>query len=724
LSARPSRIIASAAVAFCGRRLTDDRRTTYIVLMLHPSARSWLLCALLLGAGCPPAEGPGVGVTDPPVADSDPHSDPTVPPDTDPAALPVHRLSARELSHTLRDVLGVDIDVASWLPEDTRVDGFEHLEGVTSTSAAWVEALYPLAREVAARVDATPSPVSATARLEYQGEALWWSAGVPSGSLAVLFDAVWATDRSTSTRIELPEGATWTPTVWLVGQADANEDLTAQVWLDDDLLGTILFERRTNALRTSVSGAPVSGGWHDLTITVSPDRSANPPLTRPELFAVPPFVGVDEVHFVADAAPATEGPPPRAPRLVCKDGAPVRDACADEAIGTLARRLWRREPASDEVAGLRVVYDAGRELEASPADALRDVVVALLVSPSFYFRRELARDVVLPPDAYAIASRLSYAVWSSAPDDTLLACASDGSLLIEAGPCGRTAQVARMLADPRADALIDDFTLQWLALHDVETLWVHASYHPRWTPELFADLKAETRSMIAAARDDRRDLRDLLVSETSTASWRVAVLYGAEPASFEAENVIDLALLGRPGLLGQGAVLAATARGSPPTAVDRAVWVMRNLLCQEPPQPPPDVPPLDRALDPRDALAAHVSDPACASCHRVIDPLGMPLDGFDLLGQRVDPDPTVTQLDGTVVDSVGEYARWLRERPELAACMTRRTATWVLGRVLTTADESALDGMRDRALAEGFDLASVVRAVVADPRFTATLEAR
>lgn len=675
-----------------------------------------LLAALTACAG--PTDPADDDATDTePVTDSD-DTDDSDAADTDPTLAPVHRLSARELGHTLSDVLGVDVDPAAWLPEDPRVDGFDHLTAELVVSEDWLDALNTLAREVAARVDRPRAAVAATPRLELQGEALVWSTGVAHASTLVPFDALWAFDRTTTTRVELPEGTVYDTTLWVLGAALPGAPLTLTVSVDGEEIDQVVFAGGSQG-RTSVEVGALDPGWHTLTLDVSPSDAGAPPLARDTEYIEAPFVGIDEAHFVATTAVPTPTPPTPDRVLACSDGSAVTDACADDAITRLAARVWRRPVDADDLVTLRAVYDAQREAGYTPEDALREVVVALLLSPSFVYRREWTRTD-LTPDAYAIATRLSYAVWASAPDDALLTCAAQGGLQADdAGPCGLSAQLERLLAHPRAERLVDDLMLGWLGVHDVDSLWVRAPSHPRWTPELFSDLRAETRGLVRKARADELDLRDLLTVGSSAGTWRVAALYGVEPTSFSADTPFDTAALGRPGLLGQGSVLAASAEGTQPSPVDRAVWVMRTLLCQEPAQPPPNIPPLDGALDPRDALAAHVAEASCASCHATIDPLGAPLDGFDLLGAHVDADPTVTLPTGDTVDSVAAYAAWLRGRPEVTACFTRRVATWVVGRELRGTDSATLDTVRQLSDTRGFDLDTLVRTVVDSPLFVA-----
>lgn len=399
------------------------------------------------------------------------------------------------------------------------------------------------------------------------------------------------------------------------------------------------------------------------------------------------------------------------------------DGCARRVLTHLADRAWRRPPTEEEVAGLldlvALAVDEGDAVEVGVALAAR----AALLSPHFLLRVEEPADAPRFATPAELASRLSFTLWASIPDDELRACADAGELTPDgAGPCGLDAQVTRMLAHPRADALVHDLGRQWLGVEQAATLSRDAARYPQMSPALGASLRDSAYGVLQLARAEDADLRELVDGGWTWADAEIARLYGAAPPA--APGRIDLPP-DRRGLLGSAFFLAVTSHPDQSSPVLRGKWILDRLLCDPPDTPPPGIPQLPESASSggvREALAAHRADPGCAVCHDRIDPLGLPLEGYDALGQgrdRYEDGSTVettSEVDGAPIDGLADLAAHLAADPAVPACVVRHAATWAWDRLPTPADAALLAAVQEEAEASGFTLDGLARALVmADP---------
>src|SRR5690606_21711497 len=323
-------------------------------------------------------------------------------------------------------------------------------------------------------------------------------------------------------------------------------------------------------------------------------------------------------------------------------GASAGDAeCARTILATLACRAYRRPVTDDDVEPLVAFFDEGRA-EGGFDPGIRLALKRLLVSPEFLFRVELDPHGVPPGTAYEIpplelASRLSFFLWSSIPDDELLDAAEDGRL---ADLAEREHQVRRMLADPRAEAFVENFAGQWLFLRNLDAIIPVQSIFPDFDDTLRDALRRETELFFASIVREDASALDLLTASYTFMNERVAKHYGVpgiKGAHFR--RVEWPADEPRRGLLGHGSILAVTSYPDRTSPVIRGKWILENLLGTPPPAPPPNVPVLvetDGAgtqLPMRERLALHRRNPNCASCHALMDPLGFALERFDAIGR-------------------------------------------------------------------------------------------
>jgi hypothetical protein len=398
-----------------------------------------------------------------------------------------------------------------------------------------------------------------------------------------------------------------------------------------------------------------------------------------------------------------------------------------ENLARLARRAWRRpvEPAVvDRLC--RIVDDtvAGGE---SRDDGVRRAIAAVLASPEFVFRIEgpppPGSTGAVPVADVELASRLSYFLWSSCPDEELLDLAARGALA-----ANLDAQVTRMLADPRSAALVDRFAMQWLGLERLTVHGVDPERFPGWRPELTAAMTEETRRYLTEVIRSDGSLLLLLDSDFTWVNAGLAKLYGLEPQPplqrFEWRRVaVDREHRG--GLLGQAAILTVTSNPARTSPVKRGKWVLERLLDAPPPMAPPDVPSIDdtarRQLTGtlRQRMEQHRADPRCAGCHQRMDAFGFALEEFDALGrlrQRDDdglPIDTTSDVGGRRLAGITGLKAYLLERKDdFIHCLAKKMLIYALGRGLEPGDEPALAAIERAVENDDARFSTLVRAVV------------
>jgi Protein of unknown function (DUF1592)/Protein of unknown function (DUF1588)/Protein of unknown function (DUF1587)/Protein of unknown function (DUF1595)/Protein of unknown function (DUF1585) len=392
---------------------------------------------------------------------------------------------------------------------------------------------------------------------------------------------------------------------------------------------------------------------------------------------------------------------------------PAARACVQALIAAFARRAWRRPPAADELARLMAVPDAEAARGGDGVAQLRVALIAVLTSPHFLFRLE---PVAQPGgtralDDHEVASRLSYLIYSSLPDDPLFQAADAGQLRTAADV---RAQATRMLGDPRGAAFVSGFATQWLGLVDLEQHDVDPALFSGFDPALAAAMKAETQRFFADFLAADRPAQELLVTRATVADPRLAQLYG------------DSA---RPGLLTQASVLTATSSANATNPVTRGAWVVSQLFCTPPPPPPPKVPNLPEASATgrtlRARLEAHRANPVCASCHQLFDPIGLGLENYDAVGRwrttdAGEPiDASGDLPDGTHFAGPAELIAALGKDPRLPGCVAQKLFTYALGRAPDGVPTDAANLARLSAAAGGAraGIRSLVLALVESDAF-------
>ncbi|HEV3216382.1 MAG TPA: DUF1592 domain-containing protein, partial [Vicinamibacterales bacterium] len=393
-------------------------------------------------------------------------------------------------------------------------------------------------------------------------------------------------------------------------------------------------------------------------------------------------------------------------------------------------RAYRRPVTQSEVNRLMAFYDTGRKagtFDTGIERALR----AILASSKFTFRLETEPAAAPPGAPYRIsdldlASRLSFFLWSSIPDDELLDVASRGELK---KPAVLEHQVQRLLADPRSEALIDNFAGQWLQLRNLRASLPDQNEFPDFDDNLRQAFKRETELLFQSIIRENRNVTDLLTADYTFVNERLAAHYGIPNvygSHFRRVKVTDDA---RKGLLGKGAILLVTSQPDRTSPVVRGKWILDNLLGSPPPPPPSNVPPLEasRGKTPktlRQQMEGHRANPVCASCHKLMDPIGFALENFDAVGawRTRDADAPIDasgQLtDGTKVDGVVSLREALLKRPEVfVTTFTEKLMTYALGRGLDYHDRPAVRAIVHEAAGGDYRFSALVMAMVRSAPF-------
>ena len=449
-----------------------------------------------------------------------------------------------------------------------------------------------------------------------------------------------------------------------------------------------------------------------------------------------PFIGIRSLSI---EGPVYEQWPPRGHRTLFGDLGPAKPTPEKAAaiVAHLAPKLFRRPVTAAAVEKYRALFEKFAKTM-TPEEALRGMLAAMLVSPRFLYHEEPPDG----PDTFAIASRMSYFLWRSTPDDGLLKAAADGSLLDAEK---RRAQAARMLADARAKRFLDDFTGQWLRVREIGVMRANADLYPEYDLELEAAMRGETEHFIREMFECDLPLAQLIDSDWAMLNERLAKHYGITGVSGPAFRRVSLdkSKTVRGGLLTHASIHAITSNGTVTSPIARGKWVLDNLLGTPASPPPPDVPPIEPdirgATTIKEQLSKHREIASCASCHRKIDPLGFALESFDVTGgwrekyralSETRPGTKAKLTEGKPVQSADEWVgvgrfstfqefrELVKTREELVVQnLTNQLATFALGRALGFADREPLKAIALKTRERSTGMQSLVLDLVSSAVF-------
>ena len=663
----------------------------------------------------------------------------------------LHRLNRTEYANVIRDLLALEIDVARFLPPDDSSYGFDNIADVLRVSPLLLEQYLSAGRVISRAAVGSPAVRAATDTYRTAPDHTqdYPLDGLPFGTRGGLaarhyfpLDAEYEIrgllKRTAQTGIRgLGEAHDVEIAIdgvraglFRVGGPDSYD----QIGDIQTVVGVTKAFTADEALRVRV---PVAAGFHEVSVAFLKQPSVLPEqLDRPYLasYRADPVDGlphVDRLTVSGPYGPARAGETPSRERVFgCRP--PGSDEQADEARGcaasiieTLARRAFRRPVSAADLDMLLPFYEAGRAeggFEAGIETALRRI----LVDPEFIFRAERDADGVAPDTAYPLgdlelASRLSFFLWSSIPDDELLEVAERGELR---DPAELTRQVRRMLADPRSAALVDNFAAQWLLVRNLGSSRPTPSEFPDFDDNLRQAFARETGLFVESILREGRSVIDLLAADHTFVNERLARHYGIPNVYGDRFRRIAVTDPNRRGLLGHGSVLTVTSYPTRTSPVLRGKWVLDNILGAPPAPPPPDVPdleenPVGQVLPMRERMAHHRRNAVCASCHSRMDPLGLALENFDATGRwraaegakRIDASAALD--DGTSFVGPAGLRTVLLSRPEVfAETVTAKLLTFALGRGIEHYDAPAIRAILSRAEPGGYVFSALIEGIV------------
>ena len=645
----------------------------------------------------------------------------------------IHRLNRAEYRNSIRDLLALDVDVESMLPADDMSFGFDNNGGVLKMTPSLLDRYMATARHVSrlAIGSASIQPTAETFRLR------------ADLSQDIAFDNLpLGTRGGTAIKYQFPLDAEYTIAVEPL--AGGNDQHQLEVTIDGERVKMFTVGGRRPAAAAAVAydvpddtlevRVPVKAGPRVVGVAFVRKTGALVEGIREPFFTTHAEGGARSQPSVASVTIA--GPfsptgvtdtPSRQRVFACKPAnRQAEAACARQIVSQLARRAYRRPATEAQLKELLEFYNEGHA-NGTFENGIERALRRLLVSPEFLYRIEVDPSNAAAGSTYAVgeyelASRLSFFLWSSIPDDTLLEAAAKGALKNEQE---LARQVRRMIADPRSEALAKNFAGQWLYLRTIEGSLPNVYLFPNFGENLRQDFRRETELFFDTIVRENRSLLDLLTADYTFVNERLARHYNIPYIYGSQFRRVPIADENRRGLLGQGSILTVTSLADRTTVVGRGKWILENLLGAPPPAPPPDVPPLaenksgGKALTLRDRMQQHRANPVCASCHARMDPLGFALENFDATGQwrtmeaGAPIDASAELPDGTRFEGPGGLRKMLLSQPDqVATATTEKLLTYALGRGLGYYDLPAVRKIVRSSAADGYKFQSVILGVV------------
>ncbi len=637
----------------------------------------------------------------------------------DPGRVTLRRLNRVEYANTIRDLVGVEYDTSTEFPQDDVGYGFDNIGDVLSLPPVLLEKYLVAAQRILDRAivtDPPPPPVHRPAERQWRGGAPRDGGGRTLASAGEI-----------RFRFEVPAAGEYEVRVRAGGdQAGPEPVKMALRWADREV--RVWEVTATAAVPQRVTHSlNLSAGAHELALAFlndyyqpeGPDPAARDrnlhvfavEVAGPVLRELPPLPASHRrIFFVEPAARTPEA---------------ERD-CARRLVGEFARRAYRRPVAPEEINGLLGLYDQARADGDNFEAGVKLALTAVLISPHFLFRGELQPEPdnprrIHPIGEFALASRLSYFLWSSMPDEELFQLAAARRLRANLEP-----QVRRMLRDPRARALVDNFAGQWLQFRTLEVAAPDPATYPGFDDTLRAAMRREAELFAEHIFREDRSVLEFLDADWTFVNGPLARHYGLESVEGEAFRKVSLRGTPRGGVLTMGSFLTITSNPTRTSPVKRGKWVLDNLLNQPPPPPPPNVPELPDNPEARltgslrQRLEQHRADPMCASCHALMDPIGLAFENFDGVGRWRDQDqgfpvdPAGQLASGEAFQGPTDLKRLLltAKRDDFLRCFASKLLTYALGRGLEYYDDCAVEGVVATARRGQYRFSAVVLGVV------------
>jgi len=675
------------------------------------------------------------------------------------AAPGIHRLNRTEYQNVVRDLLGLKIDAAKFLPSDNSTHGFDNIAGALTTSPALMEAYLSAAGKISRLAMATnTAPTFVEFNVPDDATQNYHVPGLPFGTRGgTLIEHEFPADGDYELKIvPIFEGN--------MGQAnDPFGQITGErlaVTIDGQQVHLFDWDKEmVGAPRSGVPTPPihVKAGLRKVGVTFlatnyAPDTNINRVFERAtiETGGIPgyvffPHVGKVKIEGPVNATRASDTPS-RRKIFVCTPAARAsareETACARTILSTLARRAYRRSVTAADVDVLLEFYTSGRR-DGSFDDGIEKALRRLLADPEVMFRREVAPASVRPGGSYrvsdlALASRLSFFLWSSIPDDELLTLAEQGRLR---EPATLEKQVRRMVADPKSSALIENFAGQWLNLRALATVAPNPSVYPDFDDNLRAAFRREVELLFDAIVHEDRSVLDLLNADYTFVDERLAKHYGLQGVYGSRFRRVTLGPDQdmRRGLLGKGAWMLVTSQATRTSPVTRGKVFLETFLGVSPPSPPPVVPMIKgpaqdntgNTKEPtmRERMVQHHINPTCSNCHALFEPIGLALENFDGVGawrlqdegQPIDASGSLA--DGTKIDGPSSLRGLLtRNSDQFVRVVAAKLLTYALGRGAEDADMPLVRAIARGAAAGDYRFSTLVLSVVKSEPFQNNLK--
>jgi mono/diheme cytochrome c family protein len=664
------------------------------------------------------------------------------------AAPGLHRLNRTEYANAIRDLLALQVDATKFLPPDDSSHGFDNMAGTLTMSPALMEAYLSAAGKISRlAIGDVSAPTQAVYDVPPDTAQNYHIEGLPFGTRGgILIKYQFPADGEYSFKVK---GVTGYFQAVLGGMKGEQLEVT----VDGERVKLFDWDREianTTGNGRATPRVPVKAGLHTVGVTFLatndvPGTELNKPFQRTMNTpgSIPGFLFYPHVGQVSIEGPYNaQGANDTASRrkvFVCRPASPRDEgACARTIISLLAKHAFRRPATPADMELLTEFYLAGRNEEGTFDDGIEAALQRILADPEFVYRGEREPAALASGKSYrvsdlALASRLSFFLWSSIPDDELIDLAAQGKLK---DPTVLEKQVRRMLADPKSAALIANFTGQWLSVRSLKTSEPVVNLFPDFDDNLRNAFQREAELFFDSIVHEDRSVLDLLTADYTFVNERLAKhygipnLYGPQFRRVTLPPELDM----RRGLLGKGALLTVTSAAARTSPVARGKWVLQTFLGVSPPEPPPNVPaikekPADttgntKAPTMRQIMAAHASNPTCASCHKIFEPMGIALENFDAVGtwrtldEGTPIDASGVLVDGTKVDGVVTLRSALvRYSDQFVRVVTEKLLTYALGRGVEYQDMPMVRSIVRDSAASKYRFSSLVLNIVKSAPF-------
>lgn len=649
----------------------------------------------------------------------------------DPGRVTIRRLNRNEYNLTVRDLVGIDFQPAAGFPADDTGYGFDNIADVLSVSPLLMEKYLAAAEQIADRAIVTQPPVERTAERFDVVNMRATGGNNTRGRGRYMYTNATATQAH-----KIEHAGTYELRLRAWGKQAGPDPTQLRLTLNGKPLKTFDVKAIEGKTGTYTHRLRLRAGTQRFGLAFVNDyyrpKEKDPAQRDRNL-----YIESLTVDGPTDALPLEKHDAHKRIVFVEPDNGLDDRQAAKRVIARFARRAFRRPVTDAEVDRLLTMYDQARQAGDNHERGIKLAVTATLVSPHFVYLVERDPPTVEPGavytlDGHAIATRLSYFLWSSMPDDELFRLAERGELH---QPDVLAAQAKRMLADDKAQALVRHFAGQWLELRSLDEVSPDPARYPAWSDELKHAMRREAELLFTHVMQNDRPITELVTADYTYVNPVLAAHYGvAMPDATESRTedgfaFVQLLDAERGGVLTLGAVLTVTSNPTRTSPVKRGKWVLEQVLGTKSPPAPPDVPDLDESPQAeagatlRERLAQHIADENCAVCHARMDPIGFAMEHYDAIGAWRDTDaggpidPTAEMPDGTPLDGAGSVKQMvLARQDQFVRGFVEKMLTYALGRGLRPADRCVVNHICDRAKSEGYRFGAVIEAIAtSDP---------